>query len=79
VGGVFQELSTAAMDATQGYVVGQSYAVKLRVQGESFQVYLDGDLALEGKDTAAPLAGRVGFYAWGNPGAQFDDMQVIEI
>jgi len=79
VGGVFQELSAAALDATQGYVVGQSYAVKVRVKGESFQLYLDGDLALEGQDAASPHAGRVGLFAWGNTGAQFDDMQVIEI
>jgi len=79
VGGVFQELATPAVDTTAGYVVGRPYRLKVRVQGQSLRAYLDGDMVLAGSDASLPGAGRVGFFAWSNAGAQFDDLQIIEL
>jgi tetratricopeptide (TPR) repeat protein len=79
VAGMFQELSPAAFDDEEGYVVGQVYNVRVRARGDRLEVFLDDELVLSGQDSSLPNAGRVGFYSWGNLNAQFDDLQIIEI
>jgi tetratricopeptide (TPR) repeat protein len=78
VGGVFQELSNPAVVTSEGFIVGQDYSVKVRLKDNNLAVFLDDAPILSGKDASLP-AGRVGFFSWANSGAQFDDLQIIEI
>lgn len=79
VGGVFQELATAAFDLAHGYAADQVYAVRVRVSGPSFSAWLNGDQIVSGQDTSLPNAGRVGLFSWGSAGACFDTFRIIEI
>lgn len=79
VGGVFQELATPAADLAHGYVAAQPITVRVRAKGDDLRVFFDGSLVLTGHDTDGGAAGRVGFFSWGNSGAQFDDLQVVEL
>jgi hypothetical protein len=78
VGGVFQELSNPAVVTSEGFIVGQDYSVKVRLKDNNLAVFLDDAPILSGQDASLP-AGRVGFFSWANSGAQFDDLQIIEI
>ena len=60
VGGAFQSLDTPALDAAAGFANGTPHQVRLRVQGNSFEVRIDGGAALVGRDASLAGAGRVG-------------------
>jgi tetratricopeptide (TPR) repeat protein len=79
VGGVFQDLATAAVDLTKGYTVGTTYALRVRASGANLSAYLNDELILSGQDASLPDVGRVGLYCWGNQGASFDNLRIIEI
>lgn len=76
VGGVFGELATPALDTTQGYTPGQTYELTVAAVDDVLTVYLDGAEILSGRDQSLTAPGRVGFYAWNNPGARFMDLRV---
>jgi tetratricopeptide (TPR) repeat protein len=80
VAGVFQNLTTPAMDLAHGYTAGNaSYRLRIRMQGPNIAAYLDGNLILSGADASLANAGRVGMFCWRNQTARFDDFQVTEI
>jgi hypothetical protein len=79
VAGVFSELDTVAFEASQGFVVGQPYRVRVRAQGTVVQVFLDDILVLSGEDASLTDPGRAGFYTWNTATASFDDVRLIEL
>jgi len=79
IGGVFQELDTAAVDTGHGYDADTAYALRVRASGSSLEAYLNGDLVLAGQDASLPDAGRAGLFCWGGASARFDNFQIIEI
>jgi hypothetical protein len=79
VAGVFSELDTPAFDASQGFVVGRPYRVRVRAQGTVLQVFFDDLLVLNGEDSSLADPGRAGFYTWNTATASFDDLRVIEL
>jgi hypothetical protein len=79
VAGVFQELDTAALDATRGYDAGTSYALKIRISGTQLSAYLNDELVLSGQDASLPNAGRAGLFCWGSAGAHFDNFRIVEL
>jgi hypothetical protein len=60
VAGAFQNLDTPALDAAAGFATGAPHPVRRRVQGDSFEVQVDGGAALAGRDASIAGAGRVG-------------------
>jgi hypothetical protein len=78
VGGAFLPLEVPALDATRGYEVGRTYDVKVAAMGPTLRVYLDGVLALEGRD-AALSAGRVGFFSRNDRRAYFYRLGAVEL
>jgi hypothetical protein len=76
VGGTFQELEMPAVNKTVGYNLNQDYELTIAAVGDAFKVYLDGVEILSGRDRSMLQPGRVGFYAWGNTGARFLDLNV---
>ena len=79
VAGTFQNLETAGIDQTQGYVPGTTYTVGVRAVGQVFQVYLDGELALQGVDASISAPGRVGFMSRSNNQAYFYRIELAEV
>lgn len=75
VNGVFGELDTPAVDTTEGYPTGQDLELTVAVVGDALIAQLDGTKILRGRDRSLPGPGRVGFYAWANPQAQFLDLE----
>ena len=54
----------------EGYVPGQWYEVRVRLEGPRIAVYVDGVKDLECED-ARYVAGTLALYAWGNSGVKF--------
>jgi hypothetical protein len=79
VAGVFQELDTAALDATRGYDAGTSYSLKVRISGTQLNAYLNDELVLSGQDASLPNAGRAGLFCWGSAGAHFDNFRIVDL
>jgi tetratricopeptide (TPR) repeat protein len=79
VNGTFQDLQTVALDTNQGYAVSQDIELTVAVSGQAFKAYLDGQEILSGQDSSIASAGRVGFYAWNNPGVQFKSLSLEQI
>lgn len=79
VNGVFQELQSPAVDASNGFTVGQDLALAVAVSGKAFKAYLDGQEILSGEDDSIQAPGRIGFYSWGNNAARFLDLRLEEI
>lgn len=79
VAGVFQELDTAALDATHGYEAGTSYSLKIRISGTQLNAYLNDELVLSGQDASLPNAGRAGLFCWGSAGAHFDNFRIVDL
>jgi tetratricopeptide (TPR) repeat protein len=79
VAGVFQELDTAALDATHGYDAGTSSSLKVRISGTQLNAYLNDELVLSGQDASLPNAGRAGLFCWGSAGAHFDNFRIVDL
>ena len=79
VEGVFQDLETPALDKTKGFEVGRLYDVKLIAEGPAFQVYLDGERILEGRDAALAAPGRVGLMSRNNKQAFFYRFSAVQL
>ena len=62
---------------TVPYSVGQTYAVTLRADGQRLQGWIDGTALFDLFD-AAHAGGRIGFYTWGNAGAEFSQVVVTD-
>ena len=77
--GVFQELDTAALDATHGYEAGKSHSLKIRISGTQLNAYLNDELVLSGQDASLPNAGRAGLFCWGSAGAHFDNFRIVDL
>ena len=60
------------------YASSINYAVEIRVEESTIEVYLDTEKVLEAEDTAF-ADGGIGLYCWQNMGAYFDDVLVAEI
>ena len=61
VGGTFQAWDTPAVDATRSFAADQAVQVRVTMDGDSGQVFLDGELILQGRDASLAAAGQVGF------------------
>lgn len=79
VGGTFQELDTAALDTANGYAIDTTYALKIRISGSQFSVYLNDERVLSGEDASLPDAGRAGLFCWGSASARFDNFRIVEL
>lgn len=79
IGGVFQELDTAALDVTRGYDVNTTYSLKIRISTSQLDVYLNDELVLSGQDASLPDPGRSGLFCWGSAGAHFDNFRIVEL
>jgi hypothetical protein len=55
------------------------YRVRLVARGPDVQVFLDGRLALQGRDPSVVAPGRVGFMSFRNPQARFHDLELTEV
>ena len=60
------------------YVVGQSYSVQIKVEGDLIQAFVGGKQIFSVHDGSLS-AGTIGLYCWGNQGSCFDDILVEEI
>jgi hypothetical protein len=76
VAGSFSQI---ALDAANGFDVGRVYRAKVVARGEVVQLSLDGELVLEGEETALVGPGRVGFMTFRNPQARFYDIELTEV
>jgi hypothetical protein len=76
VAGSFSQI---ALDGSHGFDVGRVYRTKVVARGGEVQLSLDGDLVLEGEDTALVGPGRVGFMSFRNPLARFYDIELTEV
>jgi hypothetical protein len=79
VAGSFSQLATPALDAAQGFELDHVYRVRLVARGPDVQVFLDGRLALQGRDRSVVAPGRVGFMSFRNPQARFHDLELTEV
>lgn len=79
VEGAFQDLETPALDKTKGFEVGRLYDVKLVAEGPVFQVYLDGERILEGRDAVLAAPGRVGLMSRNNKQAFFYRFSAVQL
>lgn len=70
-GGTF----TTIAERSVGYTPGRWYDVRVRAQGASLAVYVDGTLALSATDPMLK-SGEIGLYSWGMQSAYFDDVKV---
>ena len=63
------------------YVKNQWYSFKIRAVGPDLQVYIDGQPQLLFIESASDYldSGSIALYCWGNQGAYFDNISVIEI
>ncbi|MBI5015278.1 MAG: hypothetical protein HZB55_07270 [Deltaproteobacteria bacterium] len=77
-GGAFLPLEAPAVDGTRAYELGRSYDVKVSAVGPELRVYLDGALALSGRD-ASHGAGRVGFLSRNDNRAYFYRIAAVEL
>jgi hypothetical protein len=79
VGGTFAALDTPALDKTQGFEVGRLYDVKLVAEGPDFEVYLDGERILEGRDGSLAEPGRIGLLSRNNRQAFFYRVSAVQL
>jgi hypothetical protein len=79
VGGAFEALEPAAVDPRPGFAPGEVRSVRLSVQGETFRLHLDGELALEASDATIPGPGRVGFMCRANTAAFFHRIDLVAL
>jgi hypothetical protein len=79
VGGVFQELDTAALDDTHGYETGITHSLRIRFSGSEMRAYLNDEQILLGQDASLPNAGRAGLFCWGSAGAHFDNFRIVAL
>jgi hypothetical protein len=81
VNGVFMELDSPAFDGTILFDSKKDHKLTIAAVGDAFVAYLDGVKILNGQDSSATLTGkgRVGFYSWGNPTAQFLNISIREL
>ncbi|MCP4115968.1 MAG: hypothetical protein GY737_11285 [Desulfobacteraceae bacterium] len=77
VNGVFSVLDTPGLDDAQGFDTNGTYQLKLIVQDAGFTLFIDGDLALQGKDGSITEAARVGFACHGNSQAYFYRIKLL--
>jgi len=77
-GGAFSALDTPTQDSSQGFVLGQSYDLRVTAAADRMQVYLDGRLALEGRD-GTHARGRVGLMSRNDNRAYFHRLAVTEL
>ena len=63
-----------AQDAV-AYQSNRSYAIKIRVIGNTIQVYVDGALVFNVTDSSIS-SGMIGLYSWANVGSFFDNVTV---
>jgi hypothetical protein len=76
VAGSFSQI---ALDSANGFDVGRVYRTKVVARGSEVQLSLDGELVLEGEETALVGPGRVGFMSFRNPQARFYDIELTEV
>ena len=69
--GVFAFLDTTAVDAKEGYTVGDNHDIKVVVRGTKLTVYLNNKLILLGEDNSIVAAGRIGLMSRDNKKACF--------
>lgn len=62
---------------TVQYTVGEANAVTIRADGQRLQGWMNGEELFDLFD-AAHASGRIGFYTWGNAGAEFSDVVVTD-
>ena len=67
---------TTLWEDAGGYVAGQDARVTIDAVGGRLTGYLDG-VRLFSVDDLAFAAGGIGLYAWGNPGARFERVEVL--
>jgi hypothetical protein len=60
VGGTFQAWTTPAVDDTRSFPVDEAVQVRVSMDDDVAQVFLDGEQVLEGRDASLAAAGRVG-------------------
>jgi len=60
VGGTFQAWNTPAVDDTRSFPVDEAVQVRVSMNDDVAQVFLDGEQVLEGRDASLAAAGRVG-------------------
>ncbi len=78
VGGAFAAWDAPAVDATQGFAVDQAIQVRVSMEGDAAQAYLDGQRVLDGRDASLPGAGRVGFLSRDCAAAFFDRINLSQ-
>ena len=72
--GVFTLLAGDAVP----YVEGQTYQMKMQVEGTQLTVMIDGATIFNVTDSSL-ATGTVALYTWANDGARFDDVQVTPV
>ncbi len=78
-GGTFVALAEGGLDDTRGYATGTLMRLRLVAQQDEVRLVLDGETILEGRDTAPPVAGRVGFLTRNCTGARFFDLTLVRL
>jgi hypothetical protein len=76
--GSFSMLDSGGLDETVGYDTNTSYHVKLIVQNNSFNMFINDEFALQGQDSSIVTAGRVGLACHANNRAYFSRIKVVK-
>ncbi len=79
VNGAFEALEEGAFDGTRGFDIGVTHALRVSVQRDLIRMHVDGELALEGRDSFLGGPGRVGFLTHGNDGVRFYSLDVVAL
>jgi hypothetical protein len=69
--GAFSFLESGGTDDTAGYTPNSWFTLRLAVQDEQFDLAIDGNEVLRGRDAGIMSPGRVGFMTRGAAGARF--------
>ena len=71
-----QTFTSLATSQSGGFELRRGYSLRLQVQGERLQAYLDGKLVLEAQDSSF-TAGRAGVAGYAEGGLEFDQLTIL--